>query len=118
MTELGKYHGQRLKAKEVMQLYAAGERDFRGAILRGCNFRGVDLSGVDFSNADIRSTRFINAILRGTQFNSAKTGLQKRWLLGQFSLLALISASTGILHSTLFSATEKLLSHLTGIEES
>ncbi|MEM1281156.1 MAG: pentapeptide repeat-containing protein [Cyanobacteria bacterium P01_H01_bin.152] len=65
MTDRGKYHGQRLTAKTVLQLYAAGERDFRGVILRGCNFRGADLSGADFSGADIRSTRFVGATLRG-----------------------------------------------------
>jgi hypothetical protein len=43
MTERGKYHGQRLKAREVLQLYAAGERDFRGAILRGCNLSASQL---------------------------------------------------------------------------
>jgi uncharacterized protein YjbI with pentapeptide repeats len=61
MAERGKYHGQRLKAKEVLRLYAAGERDFRGAILRGCNFRDADLSEADFSGADIRSARFVDA---------------------------------------------------------
>ncbi|MEL6764395.1 MAG: pentapeptide repeat-containing protein, partial [Cyanobacteria bacterium J06607_6] len=61
MTEPGKYHGQWLKAKEVMQLYAVGERDFRGAILRGGNFSGADLSGADFSGADIRSAQFVEA---------------------------------------------------------
>ncbi|MGD1908734.1 MAG: hypothetical protein ACFB0C_22495 [Leptolyngbyaceae cyanobacterium] len=35
----GQVSGLRLKAKEVLRLYAAGERDFRGAILRGCNVK-------------------------------------------------------------------------------
>ncbi|MEM9008249.1 MAG: pentapeptide repeat-containing protein [Cyanobacteria bacterium P01_F01_bin.86] len=54
MAEQGKYHGQRLKARDVLRLYAAGERDFRGTILRGGNFRGADLSGADFSGAEFR----------------------------------------------------------------
>lgn len=53
-----------MKATEVLNRYAKGERDFRGANLRGQNFRGQDLSGADFSEADIRGTNFTNAVLR------------------------------------------------------
>ena len=89
MVERGQYHGQRLKAREVLRLYAAGERDFRGAILRGCNFRGADLSEADFSGADIRSARFVNATLWRAKFCHAQGGLQRRWWLGQLTVVAL-----------------------------
>ncbi|MEO1094506.1 MAG: pentapeptide repeat-containing protein [Cyanobacteria bacterium J06638_28] len=97
MTDRGKYHGQKLTAKTVLQLYAAGERDFRGAILRGCNFRGADLSGADLSGADIRSARFVDAMLRGVNFSYAKGGLQRRWVLGQLALVIVIAALAGVL---------------------
>lgn len=74
MTEQGKYCGQRLTAKKVLQLYAAGERDFRGTILNGCNFRRADLSGADFSGAKIRGTRFVDATLVGTKFCYTEAG--------------------------------------------
>ncbi|MEL6400537.1 MAG: pentapeptide repeat-containing protein [Cyanobacteria bacterium J06626_4] len=97
MTEPGKYHGQWLKAKEVMQLYAVGERDFRGAILRGGNFSGADLSGADFSGADIRSAQFVEATLQGVTFCQAKAGLQRRWFVGQLALVMITAAMSGVL---------------------
>ncbi len=93
----GKYQGQRLTATEVTRLYAAGERDFRGAVLRGCNFRGADLSGADFSGADIRSARFVETTLWGVDFSHARAGLQQRWILGQLLLVVLIAALAGFL---------------------
>lgn len=62
----GKYHGKPLSATEVIRLYDAGERDFRGAILRGNTFHKANLSGADFSGADIRSARFVDATLQNT----------------------------------------------------
>jgi len=91
MGEQGNYHGQRLKAQDVLRLYAAGERDFRGTILRGCNFRNADLSGADFSGADICSARFVEATLRGAKFCRAQAGLQRRWWLGQMALVIVIA---------------------------
>jgi uncharacterized protein YjbI with pentapeptide repeats len=97
MAERGKYHGQRLKAKEVLRLYAAGERDFRGSILQGCNFRGADLSGADFSGADIRSARFVDTNLQKANFSHTKGGLQRRWIAVQLLLVVVIAALAGFL---------------------
>ncbi|MBE7380632.1 MAG: pentapeptide repeat-containing protein [Leptolyngbya sp. SIO1E4] len=97
MAERGQYHGQRLTAQTVLRRYAAGERDFRGAILRGCNFRGAELSGADFSGADIRSARFVAATLRGAKLCHAQAGLQRRWVIGQLAGVIVIAALAGLL---------------------
>lgn len=91
----GKYQGKRLSATEVTRLYAAGERDFRGAVLCGGNFREVDLSGADFSGADIRGARFVEATLRGVNFSHARAGLQRRWWIGQMFLLVILAVLAG-----------------------
>lgn len=74
MTAQSKYGGQRLTAKQVLQRYAAGEREFRGAILDDCDFRGANLSGADFSRAKIRGTCFVDATLIRTKFCHAEAG--------------------------------------------
>ncbi len=93
MSDRGKYHGQRLNAKEVLRLYAAGERDFRGTILRGCNFHEVNLSRADFTGADIRSVRFTKSALVETNFSKVKAGTSRNWFLLQ-SAIVLVSSVT------------------------
>lgn len=93
----GKYHGKRLSATEVIRLYAAGERDFRGSILRGNNFHKANLSGADFSGADIRSARFVDATLQNTNFSYAMAGVQWQWAIGQWFLIGIIAVLAGLL---------------------
>ena len=71
----------RLTQAEVLRRYQAGERDFRGADLRGLRFHGATLAGADFSGADLRGTDFLEADLRGAKFVGARCGLPLlRWL--------------------------------------
>nr|MBX2864966.1 pentapeptide repeat-containing protein [Leptolyngbyaceae cyanobacterium MAG.088] len=97
MAEQGKYHGQRLTAKDVLQFYASNERDFRGTNLRGQNFRGADLSEANFSGADIRSARFVNVTLRAVNFSASYSGLQKRWFLVHMTLVVIVATLVGFL---------------------
>ncbi|NEQ53096.1 MAG: pentapeptide repeat-containing protein [Leptolyngbya sp. SIO3F4] len=109
MANKGKYHGQRLRAQDVLRLYAAGERDFRGVNLRGQSFRGADLSGADFSGADIRSARFVDSKLQSVKFCAACGGLQKRWFLVQMILVIIVATLVGFLQGF---AGESIALHL------
>ena len=109
MDSQGKYHGQRLKAKDVLRFYALGERDFRGVNLRGCNFRGANLSEADFSGADIRSTQFVDATLKSVKFCGAHGGLQTQWFLVQMTLVIVVATLVGFLQGF---AGESIALHL------
>ena len=117
MSDRGKYHGQRLKAKDVLRLYAAGERDFRGTILRGCNFRGADLSGADFTGADIRSAKFVNATLQEAMFCYAHGGLQKYWKFFQLILVTVTVGTMGSIQGAAASTIVYTLSALSSASE-
>jgi hypothetical protein len=97
------YHGKKttpnptMRAKEILQRYAQGERNFSGINLRGLSFQGANLSGADFSGADIRGTNFRGAILQGVNFASAKAGLQKRSVVGLLLLCLLLAVAAGVL---------------------
>jgi uncharacterized protein YjbI with pentapeptide repeats len=49
--------------QELINLYAAGNRDFSGAHLRGVNLRGVDLSRADLSQANLSNADLSGATL-------------------------------------------------------
>lgn len=84
-----------MKTVEVMRRYAAGERDFRRANLRGQSFREQDLSGADFSEADIRGANFTNTTLRSANFQEVTGGLQKRWSFMLYAISLLLSIFLG-----------------------
>ena len=85
-----------MKATELLRLYKAGQRDFRGEKLRGQNFKGQNLAGADFSGADIRSTNFTNANLTNANFSRANAGLQCRWAISLILLTFLLSGLSGL----------------------
>lgn len=98
-----------MKAAEVLTRYAAGERDFRGANLRGQNFTGQDLSCANFSQVDIRSTNFAETDLRGCNFSNATAGLQRRWTLVIILFSWLVAAITSYAASFFGAITETVL---------
>ncbi|MDJ0701863.1 MAG: pentapeptide repeat-containing protein [Leptolyngbyaceae cyanobacterium MO_188.B28] len=86
-----------MKARELLRLYEAGERNFRGKNLRGQNFKGQNLSEADFSGADIRGANFTKATLRGANFKRAKAGLQRRWAISLVIVSGLLSSFSGFM---------------------
>jgi len=98
-----------MKASEVLNRYATGERDFRRADLRGQNFEEQDLSGADFSEADIRGANFSLAILGETNFTRAKAGVQNRWLIGQFIAATWLSV---VINITSFAVNRAFSEHI------
>lgn len=84
-----------MKVQDVLSRYAAGDRNFQGAKLRGANFTGQNLSGADFSGADIRSAKFDNATLHGVSFTQAQAGLQRRWMAVHLAVTVLLAGAAG-----------------------
>jgi uncharacterized protein YjbI with pentapeptide repeats len=101
----------------VSERYKAGERNFRGANLRGQSFKGKDLSGADFSEADIRGANFTNATLKSANFTGAKAGLQKRWLIGQLLTSFLLSALLNFISVALNASFAAYLLNLEQLKE-
>lgn len=71
--------------EELLRRYAAGERDFRGADLRGANLRGADLRDAnlrwaDLTDADLRGADLTDADLRRANLRRANLrGADLRW---------------------------------------
>ncbi|MEM9008535.1 MAG: pentapeptide repeat-containing protein [Cyanobacteria bacterium P01_F01_bin.86] len=89
-----------MKSAELLRLYKAGKRDFRGKSLRGQNFKSKDLSGADFRGADIRSTNFTKADLTGANFSQTKAGLQRRLTFGLVGVSWFLSVISGVFCTT------------------
>ena len=58
-------------AKELLERYASGERDFRGANFSGANLIDAILIGADLSGADFTGANFGGAILIGADLSYA-----------------------------------------------
>lgn len=61
-----------MKAAELLRLYEAGKRDFRGENLRGQIFIGKDLSDIDLSGANLSEADFSGANLSGANLNAVQ----------------------------------------------
>ncbi len=59
-------------AEELLERYAAGERDFEGVNLNGANLMGSNLSGADFSEANLIGANLIGANFQGAHLADAK----------------------------------------------
>jgi len=90
-----------MKAKDLLERYAKGERNFRNVDIRGQSFKGKNLSGADFTNAQIQGTNFSKANLSDTTFSEAKAGLQKRWAI-LLSIFAIFTSGFFSFLSTVF----------------
>lgn len=88
---------QPLSAKVVLRLYAAGERNFCGAMLPGEDFSNADLSGADFTGANIQGTWFVDATLRETNFSGVKAGVPRFWQIVQKVAIAVLSLPVGFM---------------------
>ncbi len=91
----GPYQGKRLRGRTVAQLYAEGQRNFGGAILRGANLQGQMLVRADFSGADIRGANFEQAMLRKADFSHTKGGLPQPWGLAKVIVAMALLAAVG-----------------------
>lgn len=91
----GPYQGKRLRGRTVAQLYAEGQRNFGGAILRGANLQGQMLVRADFSGADIRGANFEQAMLQKADFSHTKGGLPQSWGLAKVIVAMALLAAVG-----------------------
>ncbi|MCW5316373.1 endoribonuclease L-PSP [Nostoc sp. KVJ3] len=70
-----------MDAKELLEKYAAGQRNFQRAVLKNVDLRNTDLIQIDLSNADLTGANFkgadlskanlTEAIINGTDFSKA-----------------------------------------------
>ena len=60
-----------LTAEELLIRYAAGERDFHGAVLGGVDLSTAQLGGINLSGADLRAANLSGAVLKGSNLREA-----------------------------------------------
>jgi 2-iminobutanoate/2-iminopropanoate deaminase len=60
-----------MDAEELLQKYAAGQRQFHSVNLRGIDLQGVNLSEIDFYNADLTGADLTGANIYGATFKNA-----------------------------------------------
>lgn len=70
-----------MNKQTLQRLYAAGQRNFRHADLRGLSLQNMDLAGADFTGAKIQGTNFQGTNLTGAKFCLAKGGLRPRYMI-------------------------------------
>jgi Pentapeptide repeats (8 copies) len=82
-----------MRAKELLELYQQGNRDFRNKDLRGNSFAGQDLSGINLSGADIRGADFTQTILLDSNFTGVRAGI----LPAQKFIILIVSITASLL---------------------
>lgn len=60
-----------MDAKEVIDSYQQGKRDFQGVDLKGQSFEKQNLQGINFSKANLEGTNFREANLEKAKFNGS-----------------------------------------------
>ncbi|MCS7225641.1 MAG: pentapeptide repeat-containing protein [Gloeomargarita sp. SKYB31] len=60
-----------VRARQLLQRYAAGERDFSGINLIGCNLQGANLEGINLSRADLMLADLSGCLLIGAKLAGA-----------------------------------------------
>ena len=66
-----------MDVEELLEKYAAGERDFPGVDLSEANLRGVNLSGVNLSQANLSVTNLSGANLSRANLSGAKLNVAR-----------------------------------------
>ena len=63
-----------MTAEELLERYAAGERNFSGADLKGADLRGTNLSPINFENANLRNADLSGAIMHASMIGTDLEG--------------------------------------------
>ena len=66
-----------MTAEELLERYAAGERDFSGANLYDANLNGADLNGANLTDANLTGANLTDANLTDANLSEASLGAAK-----------------------------------------
>ena len=94
---------RRATATEILQRYAAGERNFQHLDLQGADLQNANLAAADFSECDLRGTSFSRANLTGASFRGAQTGVPPHWAIA-LAVAAILLAGACAFVAALFAA--------------